>query len=145
MKNLKTAITILLLSIFAVSCSKDDSTPVTEKTPDYIPFGYFQGNIEFAPFTVDDKFPAIFVLENDNKLLVGFNSVTLNQTTNLLKGSYTVTGNQISGSYINANIIPPTTYRFIATYDSKTAKFSGTLGLNTNTSGLGTIAFEKRI
>jgi hypothetical protein len=142
---MKKIISILAFSIFAISCSKDDSAPVTEKTPDYIPFGYFQGNIEFAPFTADDKFQAIFVLENNNKLLVGVNSVTLNETTNLLKGSYTVIGNQISGSYTNTNILPPTTYRFIATYDSKTAKFSGTLGLNTNTSGLGTISFEKRI
>jgi hypothetical protein len=142
MKKIK-LLTLLVYVSLLVSCSKDDAVPAVPAA-NYAPFGYFFGTIEFAPYTADDRFPSIVLLENDNKLALAFNALTVNQSANTLKGTYTVTSNQIFGSYSNPNIIPPTSYSFSATFDATTAKFSGTLGVSPSTTGTGKITFERK-
>jgi hypothetical protein len=141
MKNIKLLFALFIISILTLSCSKDEPAAATvAETPNYKPIGYFQGTFNVA----DDSLKLIFVFENENKLLVGFNATTLTTSTALLKGSYTVTGNKITGTFINPNAIPIITYNFTGDFDPKTAKYVATFtGTGTNFSNSGTIVLDK--
>jgi hypothetical protein len=137
MKNIKLLFALFIISILTLSCSKDDPAPVANN---YTPFGYFQGTFNIE----DDSLKLIFVFENENKLLVGFNATTLTTSSALLKGTYTVAGNKISGTFINPNAIPVITYNFTGDFDPKTAKYVATFtGTGTNFSNSGTIVLNK--
>ncbi len=126
---------LFIFSLLLISCSKDNDTATSQNTVTYAAFGYFKGAVSYPN---EEPIPLIFILEESNKLLVVQNSNTINESNNLLKGSFTLTGNQISGSYVNANILPPTTFNFSGSFDIKTAKISGTIGT-------GILNLEKRI
>ena len=134
MKNILKSAIFAIISTILFSCSKDNDTP-NVVSPIYEAFGYFKGTINY---TNETPIPVIFVFEDNNKLVVAQTSTTLNESSNLQKGSYTISGNQISGSYTNQNILPPTTFNFSGTYDANKAKFTGTIGT-------GTITLQKRI
>lgn len=131
MKNIIKIITVLLM-VFAISCSKDDDSTkqnINEPIPtNYAAFGYFKGTINYPN---EIPIPVIFLLEENNKLVVVQTLNTVNESNNIQKGNYTINGNVISGSYTNQNIIPPTTYNFSGNFDPKTAKISGTIGTGT--------------
>ncbi len=125
---------LFIFGLLLFSCSKDNDATQTNTTT-YTTFGYFQGTINYPNETA---IPVIFLFENNNKLTVVQNSNTLNQSNNLQKGTYSVIENQISGSYLNENILPPTTFNFNGNFDTTTGKISGTIGT-------GTITLEKQI
>ncbi len=137
MKITKLFFCILIISILTLSCSKDDPAPVANN---YSLIGYFEGKFIIE----DDSLKLIFVFEKEDKLLVGFNAMTLTTSNALLKGSYTITGNKISGTFINPNVIPSTTYNFTGDFDPKTGKYNATFtGTGTNVSNSGTIVLNK--
>ncbi len=148
MKHFKIFSFAFLLLAITLSCSKDEPVPVVPVATNYSPIGYFQGTINFLPSSSDNTLKLIFVFEKEDKLLVGFNIMTLTSSNNsgLLKGLYTVAGNRISGTFINPNTIPTVTYNFTGDFEPKTAKYTATFtGIGTNVSSSGTILLEKML
>jgi hypothetical protein len=107
--------------------------------------GNHKGNFSHAPFAPKNILAAILLFEKNNKLVPAQNATTINQSTNLQKGTYVVSGNIITGTFTNNSIIPPTQYSFTGVFDSKTAKFSGTFGVGTNNLNAGKIKTQKQL
>ncbi len=149
MKAIKLLTILFFISLCTLSCSKDDATQDSVKpTPiNYSPFGYFQGKYIVSNTNPVSSIKLIFVFENEGKLFVGFNETTLTNSLagNTCKGTYTVSGNKIFGTFLKPDPIENRTYSFVGDFDPLTAKFSGTIGKNTNTTDIGTLEFDKKL
>ena len=145
MKNIKLLFALFIISILTLSCSKDNEAPITQPTQvSYTPIGYFQGTFSFSPISEENTLKLIFVFEKEDKLLVGFNATTLTSSSGLIKGSYNVAGNKITGTFKVENTIPSVTYNFTGDFDPKTAKYNATFtGTGVNVSNSGTILLDK--
>lgn len=106
--------------------------------------GYWKGTYKVTGSSDNHRFSLLF--EENNALMEGDGlSPDTTETTlfseTVSSGSYSVSGNTVTGTYTNF-IGGTATFSFVATYDPATKKLSGTYGTGINTSGGGTIVLE---
>lgn len=106
--------------------------------------GYWKGTYLALGDTNSHRFSLLF--EENNALMEGDGTSPDTTETTLFSdivssGTYSVTGNTVTGTYTNF-IGGTSTLSFVATYDPVTKKLSGTYGVGSSTSGGGTIVLE---
>ena len=130
-KNIFFAILGLTLVLFAASCSKSDPTPVTNSSAE----GIWTGGYSYG----GPSYYFLLNLKAGGALVVEANSSTspdiANGTWSLVADSVRATFTYIGGA--------SGTYSLAGKYSTSSKIMNGTLGLGTNTTGVGTFSVTR--